>query len=95
MTVEEFRAELEKVISGLTTSGFDSIDSEITAKLDNLAVTAGELKMNEGKRLIENLSGTMKGIKEGTSKAESGSLRLTALDFYFRKHSEGGAVEEL
>ncbi|MCL2319049.1 MAG: hypothetical protein FWC45_03110 [Treponema sp.] len=96
MTVEELKRELEKVILGLSSSGgFKSIDSETVEKLDKFAVTAEALGMKEGKHLIENLSGIMKAIKEGKSKAESGSLRLTALDFYVKKLSSGGNIEEL
>ncbi|MCL2472692.1 MAG: hypothetical protein FWF26_03345 [Treponema sp.] len=95
MTVEELRLELEKTISGLASSGFGSIDSATVEKLDNFSITAGELGMKEGKHLIENLSGAMKAIQEGKSKAESGSIRLTALDFYVKKLSGGGNIEDL
>ena len=95
MTVEELRTELEKIISALTASGFGNIDSGTVEKLDKFAVTAGELAMKEGKRLIENLAGTMKAIQEGKSQAESGNLRLTALDFYIKKHTDSGTVEDL
>ena len=95
MTVEELRAELEKIIISLTASGFNNIDSGITGKLDEFAIAAGKLDMKEGKRLIENLSETMKTIQEGKSKPESGGLRLTALDFYLKKHSDSGIVEDL
>ena len=95
MTVEELKIELEKVVSGLTASGFESIDSGIVAKLDKFAVTAEELGMKEGKHLIRNLSGVMKAIEEGKSTAESGNIRLTALDFYVKKLSGGGNIEFL
>jgi len=95
MTLEELRSELEKIISSLTSSGFGSIDSGIVEKLDKFAVCAGELGMKEGKHLIENLSGAMKAIQEGKSKAESGSIRLTALDFYVRKLSGSDNIEDL
>lgn len=95
MTVEELRVELDSIISGLTDSGFNNIDSETVEKLDKLAAVANELEIKEGKRLIENLSGTMKAIKEGKSKAESGAVRLTALDFYLKKISDSGTVEDL
>ena len=95
MTVEDFRIELEKIISGLTSSGFDGIDSGTVEKLDKLAAAAVELGMKEGKHLISNLSGVIKAIQEGKSKAESGSLRLTALDFYVKKLSGSGNIEEL
>jgi len=95
MTVEELRIELEKIVTGLSSSGFGSIDSGVVEKLDKFAVTAGELEMKEGKRLIENLTHVMKTIQEGKSKAESGTVRLTALDFYIKKLSGGGYIEDL
>jgi len=95
MTIEELKSELEKIISELTSLGFDSINPEIVEKLDKLTAGAGELGMKEGKHLIENLSNVMKAIGEGKSKAESGNLRLTALDFYVKKLSVGGNIEEL
>ena len=95
MTVEELKAELEKLIAGLTSLGFGSIDSGTVKKLDDFAANAGELGMKAGKQLIENLSGAMKAIQEGKSKAESGDIRLTALDFYVKKLSGGANTEEL
>ena len=95
MTVEELRAELEKIASSLTSSGFSNIDAGTMEKLGGFAAAAGELEMKEGKRLIENLSETMKAIQEGKSNADSGNLRLTALDFYLKKHSDSGTVEDL
>ena len=95
MTVEELKKELEKLISGLGSSGFGSIDSGTVKKLDDFAATAGDLGMKSGKQLIENLSGAMKAIQEGKSKPESGDIRLTALDFYVKKLSGEGNTEEL
>jgi hypothetical protein len=95
MTIEDFRTELEKIVSDLSSSGMVTIDPAKLAKLDNLITTAGELGMKEGKHLISNLSGAMKAIQEGKSKAESGLLRLTALDFYIKKLSGGGSIEDL
>ena len=95
MTVEELRTELEKIATGLESSGFDRIDSGTVEKLEKLAVSAGELGAKEGKHLIENLVGVIKAIQEGKSKAESGHLRLTALDFYLKKLSDPGSLEEL
>ena len=95
MTVEELRIELEKIISGLSASGFDSVDSGIVEKLEKYAVAADQLGMKEGKHLIGNLSGVIKAIQEGKSKAASGSIRLTALDFYVKKLSGGGSIEDL
>lgn len=95
MTVEELRAELEKIVSGLISSGFDNIDSGTVEKLDNLSASAGELRMKEGMHLIGNLAGAMRAIQEGKSKAESGNLRLTALDFYVKKISGNDNIEDL
>ena len=95
MTVEDLRIELEKIVSALLSSGFGNIDSGIIEKLDKITVTAGELEMKEGKRLIENLSSVMKSIKDGKSNAESGSVRLTALDFYVKKLAGGENIEDL
>ena len=95
MAIEELRSELEKIIASLASSGFASIDSGIVEKLEKLAVKAGELGMKEGKHLIENLSGAMKAIQAGKSKTESGSIRLTALDFYVKKLAGGGNIEDL
>ena len=95
MTVEELKTELEKISSGLSSTGFSNIDSGLSEKLDKLAITAGEMGFKEGKKLIENLSAVIKSIMEGKSSAESGNIRLTALDFYMVKLAEGGNTEEL
>ena len=93
MTVEELKKELEKIVSNLTSSGFASIDSGTVEKLDKLAASAGELGMKEGNKLIGNLSGAMKSIKEGKSQPESGEIRLTALGFYVKKLSDGNTED--
>ena len=95
MTVEVLKIELEKIISSLTSSGFDSIDPQMAEKLKELTTMAGELNMNEGKRLIENLAGAMQETKEEKSKIESCNVRLMALDFYVKKLSAGTHVEDL
>ena len=95
MTVGELRTELKIIISSLTSSGFENIDSGIVEKLDNFAVAAGESEMKEGKRLIENLSGALKAIQEGKSKIESGNVRLTALDFYLNNLTDSENTEDL
>ena len=95
MIVGELRTELTTIISALTSSGFENIDSGIVEKLDKIAAAAGESDMKEGKRLIENLSAAMKAIKEGSSKAESGNVRLTALDFYLKNLTDSEHTEDL
>jgi len=95
MTVGELQKELKTLVSGLSSSGFDSIDPETVEKLDKLAAAAGESDMKEGKRLIDNLSGALRSIKEGISKAESGIVRLTALDFYLKNLTDSENTEDL
>ena len=95
MTVEELRIELGKTIAGLIATGLDNIDSVMMEKIKTLSDAAGQLGMNEGKRLIENLSSTINSIKEGKSKIESGEIRLTALEFYLNNLSGSENIEEL
>ena len=95
MTVEELHDELVKTVSMLMSSGFENIDAETTEKLHKYAATADELELKEGKKLINNLSDTIKAIQEGKSTADSGNLRLTALDFYSKKYPTDGTVEDL
>ena len=95
MTVEELKKELEKITSGLTSTGFESIDSGTVEKLEKLSAAAGEAGMKEGKHLIGNLLTAIKAIQEGKSKAESGNLRLTALDFYLKNLSGSENIEDL
>ena len=95
MSVKELWEELEQIIAALASSGFAGIDGETIAKMDKCAASAAELNMKEGKRLIENLSDIMKAIVEGKSNDDSGFLRLTALDFYLKKHLPTESVEDL
>jgi hypothetical protein len=95
MTLEEFTKELEQIIAGLSSSGFDTIDSGIVEKLDALAAVAGDAGFTNGKHLIENLSGAMKAIKDGKSTAASGNIRLTALEFHLKRVTESGQVEDI
>ena len=95
MTVEELRTEVKTIISSLTSSGFENVDSGLMEKLDKLAIAVGELEMKEGQRLIDNLIVTLKAIREGKSKAESGNVRLTALDFYINNLPNSENIEDL
>ena len=95
MTFDEIKNELEKIISALSSSGFSAIDTQTVEKLESLIALAGGLNMKEGKRLIENLVGTMKAAKDDASKAESCNVRLTALEFYVKKLSTAGNIEDL
>ena len=95
MTVEELQIELKALISNLTSSGFKSVEPAVVDKINELIIAAGELRMNEGKRLVENLLNVIKAIREGKSQAESGYIRLTALDFYVKNLSDSSVIEDI
>jgi hypothetical protein len=95
MKIEDLRTELTAIISSLTSSGFNNIDPKIMEKIGKLTVSTGESGMKEIKRLLENLSGVIKAIQEGKSKAESGIVRLTALDFYLSNLPYSESIEDL
>ena len=95
MTLEELHEKLVEIISNLTSSGFVNVDPETMEKLYKYAVAAGEMGLKEGKRLIENLTETMKAIQEGRSNTGSGILRLTALEFYLKRYPIDEPVEDL
>ena len=95
MTIDELRLELEKIVESLNSSGFGAVDAGISEKLEKLSTSANELGMKGGKNLIDNLAGVIKAIQEGKSQAESGMVRLTALDFYVKNHSGSESIEDL
>ena len=95
MTVEELRLELENIITSLNTSGFTAVEAAISEKLSKLSASAAELGMKQGKQLIDNLTGVIKAVQEGKSQADSGMIRLTALDFYVKKLSGSDSTEDL
>jgi hypothetical protein len=95
MTIEELRTDLDNIISGLTSSGFENIDSKILEKINSLIPAAGEAGMREAKHLLENLSVSIKAIQEGKSPIESGTVRLTALDFYRKNLPNSENIEDL
>jgi len=96
MTVEELKAELEKITLELNSSDFSNIDPNMTKKLEKLAVIAEELGMKKGRQLIKNLLGFLHTIGDGKTRImESGNLRLTALDFYLKKIAGSGNIEDI
>jgi len=95
MTIEDLRTELNTIISILTSSGFDNADPRIIEKIDETAVLAGESGMKEAKHLLENLSGAIKAIQYGKSQIESGTVRLTALDFYLKNLPDNENIEDI
>jgi hypothetical protein len=95
MKIEDLRTKLGTIISSLTSSGFNNTDPNTMEKIDKLIVTTGESGMKEVKRLLENLSGAIKAIQEGKSQAESGTVRLTALDFYLKNLPDSENIEDI
>jgi len=95
MTVEELLRAMEKMSSGLASSGFENVDPETMEKLREIALTAGELHMKEGKHLTENVITCIKAIQDGRSKVQSGYLRLTALDFYLKNFPYTDFIEDI
>jgi hypothetical protein len=93
-TVESLQKELESCVNSINSAGLGSLDAQNIEKLDKMSAAAAELGMNQGKKLIDNLSAVIKSYKEGNSKEESVSVRLTAIDFYL-KNTLGGDIEEL
>ena len=94
MTIEEAKIEIEKIIASLTASGFINVDAQMLKKLESLTAWADEQNINEGKRLMENLLNALKTLNEGEPKIESCKVRLMALDFYIKKISAVGNIEE-
>ena len=95
MTIKELHGELDMIITSLNASEFNTVESEVLQRLEDLCVSAKELGLTKGKNLIENLVNVIKAIQEGKSKAESGILRLTALEFYVKNLQSGTDTEEL
>jgi len=95
MTIEDLRTELKTIISILTSSGFENADPIITEKINKIASAADESGMKEVKRLLKNLSGTINAIQDGKSQAESGTVRLTALDFYLNNLPDNENIEDI
>lgn len=89
MTLRELRTELENIITALNTSGFTAVEAGISEKLGQLSAAANDLGLKEGKHLVDNLITVIEAIQEGKSQADSGVVRLTALDFYVKKALSG------
>jgi hypothetical protein len=94
MTIDELRAKLESLISGLPVSDFGAVKDSAITKLSDYAAAASALGMSEGKKLIENLIAVFKARKQGNSTDTSVSIRLTAIDFYVKK-LQSGSTEDL
>ena len=93
MTIEELCEKLVSLVSGLPTSGFDTISDSVITELDSCASAAASAGATEGKKLVENLASVLKTRKQGGSTDESVSIRLTALDFHIKKLQSGGTED--
>jgi hypothetical protein len=93
-TVESLQRELEHCVNNINAAGLDKLDPQNIEKLNQIGIFAAGLGMNQGKKLIDNLSMVLKALQEGKSTEDSARLRLTALDFYLQ-NIKGAATEEL
>ena len=94
-TVENLQKELNNCIKSINSAGLGSLDVKNIETLDKLSEAATILGMTQGKKLIDNLVTVLKAFKEGKSKEDSVSIRLTAMEFYLKNTQGGGSTEEL
>ena len=94
--VKQLCQELEKVISGITSSGFKVPPATMEA-LEKISSESEKAGMKTGKGLIDNFITVLKSFQEGKSNEDSVSLRHTALDFYVKNilQSQSDTEEEL
>jgi hypothetical protein len=85
--------ELDKLLSNMTASGYGN--AEYIEQLQKLSAAAESLGMKDGKKLIDNLTETLKSFQAGTADEKSVSVRYTALEFYKNKIKDLGATEDL
>jgi hypothetical protein len=93
-TAENLQKELAGCVDGINAAGLGSLDLKAIEKLDTLSAAAAGLGMNQGKKLIDNLSAVLKSFKDGKSTEDSVTIRMTAMDFYL-KNTQGDSLEEL
>ncbi|MDR0719619.1 MAG: hypothetical protein LBF78_08290 [Treponema sp.] len=94
-TVESLHGDLETCITGINAVGIGNLDPQNIEKLEKISAAAGNLGMNSGKKLIDNLTAVLKSFQEGKSTEDSVRIRLTALDFYLQNIKGGDGEEEL
>jgi hypothetical protein len=94
-TVESLHGDLEACITGINAVGIGNVDPQNIEKLEKIGGAAGNLGMNSGKKLIDNLTTILKSFREGKSTENSVQIRLMALDFYLQNIKGGGGEEEL
>ena len=94
-SVESLQKELESCINSINSAGLGSLDAKNIEKLDKLSAASSGLGMNQGKKLMDNLSTVLKSFKDGKSTEDSVSLRITALEFYLNNTKGSDSTEEL
>jgi hypothetical protein len=94
-TVESLHGNLEACITGISAVGIGNLDPQNIDMLEKISAAAGNLGMNSGKKLINNLTAVLKSFREGKSTEDSVQIRLTALDFYLQNIKGGDGEEEL
>jgi len=92
-TTEEIQKELESCLESINSTGLDNLDIQNIYALDKISVSAAELGMTQGKKLVDNLAAVLKTFKEGKSAKESVSVRLTALEFYLQNIKSSGTED--
>ena len=93
--IDEMHKALKEFLEKINSTGIENINSADIEKLDKFSIDAKGLGMDQGKKLIDNLSIILKSFKEGKSGIGSVSIRITALDFYLKNTQGGASTEEL
>ncbi|MCL2880994.1 MAG: hypothetical protein FWF29_12190 [Treponema sp.] len=95
VSAEKIHTDLEECLKSINSTGLGSLDPLIIEKLDSISIDAAGLGLEQGKKLIENLSAVLRNFKEGKSGEDSVTIRLTALEFYLHNTQAGASAEEL
>jgi len=92
---EKIHSELEACLKKINSAKLGSLDQAVIDTLDKISAGATGLGMDQGKKLIDNLSAVLKNFKEGKSNEDSVSLRLTAIEFYLKNTRGEASTEEI
>jgi Tfp pilus assembly protein FimT len=94
-TIVDFGKDLGQLLTEITSGGVGSVNAAHCDKLGKLGTDADSLGMKNGKKLIDNLTETIKSFQAGKSEEKSVSVRLTALDFYQQNIATGQGEAEI